>query len=143
MSDLEKVTQEYPEIEYVVKVKRPSLARRLGCFAMIGVWLVVMMIPFMLILLAVQGEIRLGHSGDVPDKHEHPLLQINLVMEIDFRGLNITHSSVNRDGDDLCIQTNVRYLLWEGEGDPATFCDCYTRQGDDWQFAQTTMQACD
>ena len=137
--------EEYPEIEYVVTVKKRSLVQRLGCFAVIVVWFMVMMIPFFFIVLAVNGEIRFGHSGDVPDKHEHPLLLISLVMEADYRGLSSTNSSVERPTyDDLCMETHVSYLLWEGEGEAATYCDCYTRdENDDWQFTETTTQNCE
>lgn len=132
------------EIEYVVVTKKRSPLRRIGCGLLLVVWFTVLMLPLFLFILAVNGEIRIGHSGDMPDKHEHPLLELSLVMEADFRGLRITNAAVaQRDGEDaLCVQTNVRYLLWQGEGDPATFCDCYARAGENWELTETLMGAC-
>lgn len=139
-------TSEVPEnIEYVVTVKKRTPLQRLGCGLMIVVWLLVMMLPMVMIVLAVEGEIIIAHTGDVPDKHEHPRLRVDLIMEIDYRGLQITNSTIARDGEtNICIQTNVRYLLWQGEGDPARFCDCYMRPGAeaDWSLESTVTESC-
>ncbi|GAB4510512.1 MAG: hypothetical protein OHK0046_07510 [Anaerolineae bacterium] len=138
----------YTEIEYVVTevpAKRPSLLRRVGCGCLLVIWFTVLLLPLFLFILAADGEIRFGHSGDVPDKHEHPLFEVKLVSEIDFRGLSITNSTIERPDDtNLCVQTNVRYLLWQGEGEAATFCDCYTRETTEstWQLTGTNMAAC-
>lgn len=135
----------YPEIEYVVRERKPKIWRRVGCGIAVVVWLLVMLLPLFFITLAAQGEVRIGHLSDVPNPHEHPLLQVSLISRIDYRGLNIRNSTIDRDGDNMCIQTNVRYLLWNGEADPATFCDCYARldSGSDWELVETIMDACD
>jgi len=136
----------YEQVEYVVKVRKRSLLRRIGCFGLILVWLVIMLIPFGIFILAIEGDITISHSGDVPDKHQHPRLQVQLITEIDFRGLGITTSSVNQiDGKNLCIETNVRYLLWQGEGEPATYCDCYSREltASTWSFTETILAQCE
>lgn len=142
-------TSDYQEIEYVVKEasrKKRTPLQRIGCVGLILLWLFVMMIPVFFFIMATEGDITIAHSNDVPDRHQHPRLQISLVSELDFRGFSITNSSLDRiDNVNLCIQTNVRYLLWQGEGDPASFCDCYTRPDADtaWQFEATTLGRCD
>lgn len=137
--------QTLERVEYVVKDKKRTPLQRLGCGLMIVLWLFVMMLPMIMIVLAVEGEITITHTGDVPDKHEHPRLRLDLIMEIDYHGVKITHATVERDGDlNVCVQTNVRYLLWQGQGDPAQFCDCYTRSGmeADWLLESTVSDAC-
>lgn len=140
--------QEYHQIEYVVQEqpKKRSLARRIGCGFLLVIWLFILLLPLGFFILAVDGEITLSHRGDVPEKHAHPRLQVRLITEIDYRGLQITNTSVNRADDlNLCIQTDVRYLLWQGEGEPATYCDCYLRsdQEEDWQFDTTNPGQCE
>jgi hypothetical protein len=142
----EVVDTERPEVDYVIVTRRRSLLRRIGCGAALLIWLVVMLLPLALFVLAIEGTIFIAHPGDVPSSHEHPLLRVNLIMEIDFRGVSLTHSSLEYSGGhDLCIQTDVRYVLWQGEGEPASFCDCYTREGEDapWEMVSRTMDVCD
>lgn len=135
------------QIEYVVVEKpRRKWYRNPGCVLGLIIWFFVMLLPLFFFILAVEGDITLQHGGDVPDKHEHPLLQIRLIMEIDYRGFGITNSTIQRDGEnDICVETNVRYILWQGQGDPATFCDCYTRTEPDeaWTLTGTTMTGCE
>jgi hypothetical protein len=42
------------------------------------------------------------------------------------------------------MQTDVRYFLWEGEGENATYCDCYQRANADapWGYRGSTPGAC-
>jgi hypothetical protein len=137
---------EQREVEYVIVTRRRSLFRRIGCGAVLVIWFVVMLLPIALFVLAMEGTIFIAHPGDIPNSHEHPLLRVNLITEIDFRGVSVAHSSLEYSGDhDLCIQTDVRYVLWQGEGEPASFCDCYVRDGEDasWEMASRTMDACD
>lgn len=138
----------YPEIDYVVKQVPPgrSPLRRLGCGVLLVVWFAVLLLPLAMFVLAIQGDITIWHGAGIPDREEHPRFQVRLVMEMDFRGLGLTTTSIERDGEDaLCIQSNVRFLLWEGEGDPATFCDCYTRSSSntEWSLEATTVGHCE
>jgi hypothetical protein len=139
-------TDDHPEIEFVVKVKRPGLRWRAGCVLVLLIWLAVMMLPLGLIVLAVEGNITIAHGGDIPNPHEHPRMRLNLIMEIDFRGISVTRSALIHNGEnDLCVQTAVNFVLWEGDGEPATFCDCYVRPEPDanWERVSTTTAACD
>ncbi|MFW5708772.1 MAG: hypothetical protein ACOCX5_00995 [Chloroflexota bacterium] len=137
---------EYPLIDYVVVEKRPrAWYKRPGCLVGIVIWFLVMLLPFALFVLAIEGDITLSYGGDVPDKHAHPLLQVRLVMEPDYRGLSITTASLHREGEaNLCIQNNIRFILWQGEGDPVTYCQCYARASvdDEWTSTDTSQGAC-
>ena len=109
-------------------------------------WFLVLLLPMVLFILAINGDITIARSGDIPDKNEHPLFQASLVMEIDFRGLRLTNTSLARENEvNLCIQTNVRFVLWEGEGEDAVFCDCYDRDSSEsvWELSSTAMTTCD
>lgn len=133
------------EIEYIVRKKRRTPLARLSWLLFILVWVLILFMPFALLTLASRGQITISHSGDVPDKHEHPLLQARLISEIDYRGLVITRSTIDRiDTGNLCIQTHVSYLLWQGEGEAASFCDCYNREegADAWSFVSSEIGSC-
>lgn len=143
--EVNAASEAHPRIEYVIRERkrRWSPLQRVGCVLGLLLWLLVMTVPFLLFVLAIQGQITIAHPGDVPDGHEHPLLQVKLIMEPDYRGLNITNSSVQRDGENLCVQTDVRFILWQGEGEPASFCDCYTQVNDEWSLETTTIGTCE
>jgi len=142
------MSNDYPEIEYVVvegPPRRRAWYKRPGCLVGVVIWFIVMLLPLFLFILAIEGELTINHPGDVPNKFAHPMLQVKLIMEIDYRGLSITTSSVNREGDDdLCIENQTRYLLWQGEGEPATYCQCYSRDeaDDDWQRTEQPGATC-
>lgn len=135
------------EIEYVVvEGKKRSPLRRVGCGIMLVFWFTVLLLPLVLFALAVNGDITISRSGDIPDSHEHPLFQASLVMEADFRGLRLTNTSLARDDDNnLCIQTNVRFLMWQGDGEASVFCDCYQRDNSnfEWELSSTTLATCE
>lgn len=133
----------YPQIEYVVVEKqRRKWYRSPGCLFGLALWFLVMLTPMFFIILAIEGEITIPRGDDVPDRHRHPRLQISLLMEADKRGLSFTNTSIAEEAaDTLCLQTNVRYLMWEGEGESVVYCECYTRDTpeSEW-FSDTTTQ---
>lgn len=136
------------QIEEIQPQPKRSLLSRLGCGFLLVIWFVVLMTPCALLYLASNGEIRIGHT-DIPDAHEHPRLSIELVTEVDSRGLRIVNSSVvdnMPDDNALCVQTNVRFLLWRtSENNQDTlYCDCYERDTADaeWIFNQTMPEMC-
>lgn len=118
-----------------------GIAWRAGCIA---IWLPLILLPFVLLILAANGEIVLSHGADMPEPEAHPWLRATLIMEIDTRGLNITRSSIaSRDEDGLtCVQTDVSFLLWQGEGEPARYCDCYERVDEAWSLVSTESVTC-
>ena len=136
---------DYDAIKYVVTVQRRNIWQRLGCVLGIIGWLAFISIPFFFIVLAVRGQITIPRGGDIPNRDTYPHLQVRLVMEMDFRGLNITSTMVDRqDSNAVCVQSNVRFILWEGEGESATYCECYARPqaGASWDLTSAVEGAC-
>ena len=134
-----------PEIEYIVVNKKRNPLRKIIRIVVIVIWFLILLLPLAFFVLASQGDITISRSG-IPDSHEHPLLQFSLISETDSRGLRITTTSISKPDDlNLCIQTNVRFALWEGQGESARFCDCYTRQDteSEWQFESYIDTACE
>ncbi|MBK9122882.1 MAG: hypothetical protein IPM16_07130 [Chloroflexi bacterium] len=128
-----------------IVVKPPMTVRgclwRAGCLI---IWFPLILLPIVLLALAVQGEIALWHRSDFPDSHEHPFLQAKLLMDIDTRGLNLTRSFIasGEGSDAVCVQTYVSYMLWQGEGEPSSYCDCYARSGERWALQSTAAGDC-
>ncbi|GAB1421819.1 hypothetical protein MASR2M15_20100 [Anaerolineales bacterium] len=121
----------------------PNPIKRAGCgFLLIG-WFLLLLLPCFLFSLAARGTLGIGHPG-LPEPENHPLVQVQLISEIDYRGLALTRSYLSSQTDsNLCIETAVSYLLWEGEGDNALYCECYflTDSGD-WQYNEFLDQPC-
>ncbi len=144
-------SEESPEIVYVGR--RAAYTKRAGCGCAVIAWSLIMLLPLALFILAVQGEIALWHGDRIPEPAAHPMLQVRLLSEIRSQGLVITSASLadqtEHEGQArACVQTHVRYLMWEGAGQDASYCDCYTRPADstsnsDWQFAGTTLDTCE
>lgn len=134
-----------PSVEYIFIKRKPNLFRRLGCTILLILWFTFLLLPLFLFILAVQREITISYVNDIPDSYQHPLFQIQLVMESDYRGLRIVNATLhNHTETTVCVQTNVRYVLWEGEGDPATFCRCYQRSDSktEWTLSSQQLEAC-
>jgi hypothetical protein len=126
MAEQQEVMVETPQ------PKRRSRARRVGCAFVLVIWFALVLSPCLCIILATQGEI-LVHLGDVPGNE----IRIWLVDEAHERGIGIaspTVSTTAQDANAVCVQTNVTFILWEGEGSPTHYCECYTReqQSGDW-----------
>jgi hypothetical protein len=124
-----------------------DILRRLGCGLMLLVWFAILLIPGMMFWLATGGQLRISHA-DVPDPHQHPLLQVDLIMTTENRGLQITQTSIHSNDElNLCIQGDVNYLLWESDNTAtsATYCQCYERSSSDadWTFTTQTVGACE
>ena len=137
-----------PQAAAITPQPRRSAARRLGCGLALLFWFTALLTPCALFYLASHGEIRLNHR-EIPQSHAHPLLLVSLVSEAEDRGLRI-ETSWNADSDSdvtmLCVQTSVRFLLWEysGGNQNVNYCDCYTRQDADaiWEYVKTYGGAC-
>ena len=129
-----------------VKTRR-SRTRRLGCGLVLLVWFALLLTPCALFYLGANGEIRLEH-GEIPQPHAHPLLLVSLVSESKDRGLRFEASWIASRPEDgrLCVQTAVRFLLWEysGGNQNVSFCDCYSRDSiaDSWELDATYSDAC-
>lgn len=134
-----------PSVEYIFVERKRNPLRRLGCMILLILWFMFLLLPLFLFIMAVQREITIAHAGDIPESYQHPLFQVQLVMEEDYRGLRIVNATLHNGTDtNICVQTNVRYVLWEGEGEPATFCRCYERDKleSEWALLSQNLEAC-
>ena len=130
--------QENPQEEVEVVVVRRSLGERLGRLGCVAVWFAAMMIPFALIILAARGEIIIP-TGDAPEQR----IRLWLIMEPYERGLGISRAAIVEVDDLSCVQTDVSFLLWEGQAeDGVSYCECYTRSGDDWALETVSEGSC-
>ncbi len=122
--------------------------RRVGCLLLLTLWFLLLLTPCGLFYLAANGEIRLDHA-DIPAPHSHPLLLVTLLSNADYRGLQITRSSIVSaiDGAAVCIETAVSYLLWSTSGGDQNvkYCDCYSRADAEaaWALTGTHSSACE
>ncbi|MCL4253889.1 MAG: hypothetical protein KJ043_08925 [Anaerolineae bacterium] len=134
-----------PSVEYIFVEPKRNPLRRLGCTVLLILWFIFLLLPLFLFIMAVQQEITIAHAGDIPESYQHPLFQVQLVMEEDYRGLRIVNATLHNGTDtNICVQTNVRYMLWEGEGESATFCRCYERDSaeSEWTLLEQNLEAC-
>jgi hypothetical protein len=117
--------------------------RRLGCVMLVVIWFTILLLPCFFIVLATQQQIVIS-QGSLPDQQ----LRIWLIMETTMRGLGISSTSVHPAKgallaeDALCLQTNVSYILWQGQGDATSYCDCYTRDAESWLLAASQVGDC-
>ena len=112
---------------------------RLGCGLAVLLWFLILLLPCGMIYLATGGSIVIPNSN-IPEPEQHPRFEIQLVMEIENRGLKLNSSSIASETEtQLCIANSVTYLLWES-ADSATnsqYCQCYERATSDAEWAYT------
>lgn len=101
-----------------------------GCLLSIGIGLLAAFIVFQGLKLVRQGELSLGGGELTPRR-------MWLVSGPDNAGLAYESSAVTRGsraGDSVCVRTKVRFFLWRSDDSarPASYCECFERQGDDW-----------
>ncbi|NWF68753.1 MAG: hypothetical protein HXY40_06695 [Chloroflexi bacterium] len=120
--------------------RRPvSPLRRLGCVLLLILWFAFILLPCALVMLAQQQEIVIS-QGDLPGEQ----IRIWLIMEIEQRGLGIASTARHAIDGAQCVQTDVRFALWQGEGEAVSYCECYTRGADEetWLFVSQAQGAC-
>jgi hypothetical protein len=137
------MTQPAPDVttRYVPARQPPrrSPLRRPGCIAMLIVWFgLLLAIPIFLFSMLTAGEISVT-TGDAPDQRA----RLWLISNIRERGFGYSNAWVaSRSETGLCVQTDVRYWLWQGSQEPSAFCECYDRVDGVWNFVSTTQGAC-
>ena len=114
-----------------------SPLRRPGCILGLILWFAALLTPCFLITLAVRGEISVT-TGSAPEQR----LRIWLIQEADQSGIGISNASVHEQGESLCVQTNVHFVLWRGEAQPTQYCECYIVTGNEYEMAEITQEAC-
>lgn len=124
-----------------VVMPRRSPIRRVGCAILLVIWFVVLLLPCMFGLLLTRGEIMIT-TGSAPNQ----TLRLWLISEADERGLGLSSASVysGANNNELCVQTDVRYLLWAGRAEPVGYCECYTRSAPDqpWEYTDAIDATC-
>lgn len=90
--------------------------RRLTYATILLVWLLIMSFPALAFFLATNEQVQIGDDG-----RSH--LRLFLVQEEEFNGVGIEWQRQVR-GQDNCWRNSVQYVLWEGENQPVTYCQC-------------------
>ncbi len=119
---------------------RRSPLRRVGCIIGLVIWFAILLLPCFLLILATQGEITIS-TGSARGQQT----RLWLISEADERGLALSTTSTRQDGENaLCVQTDVRFLLWTGSSDPLSYCECYDRGNaeDSWSFIESINGVC-
>ena len=124
----------------IIEKPRRSPLRRAGCIAALVIWFLILLLPCFLIVLATQQEISVS-TGGAPGQQ----LRLWLISEVDERGLALSTASVQQNETDaVCVETNVRYLLWAGSAEPVSYCECYQRgsESEAWALTSTGSAGC-
>jgi hypothetical protein len=118
----------------------PSIpwGKRLFQMFLLVIWCLVLLIPALFFYLAAYGEIAV-QQGELPNQ----TARVWLISEIDVRGFGLAYTSVQALGENQCVQTETRYLLWQGQGEAATDCECFRAdETGAWRSVSTQMSAC-
>lgn len=120
-------------------VRPKGLLRRISCGLGLVIWAILILSPCAFILIATQRDITI-RLGDLPGQ----ALRIWLIEEVGERGIGISTPLVIGDpaSGTACVQVSSRFILWMGQGEPATVCECYARQGETWEYLLGTAGVC-
>jgi hypothetical protein len=89
--------------------------RRLVYLLVLIVWIPVMAFPFVAFTLATKGELQLGGESH---------LRFFMVQETGANGVGIEWQR-ELFQPDSCRRTSIAYLMWEGEGEGVSYCQCF------------------
>ena len=90
--------------------------RYFGCIIFLLVWLFLISLPALAFIIATRGQIDLGNQ-------ESQYLRLFLLHENDAEGLGVEWTRPF-SSQPLCRQTNVHYLLWRGQPQNSSYCQC-------------------
>jgi len=90
--------------------------RRFFYLVIVIIWLAVAAFPFLAFGIASQGELRFGNQSERQ-------LRLFLVQEDAAQGIGVEWRRPYPN-QPACTRTSVSYLLWEGEGQNTTYCQC-------------------
>lgn len=94
--------------------------KRAGCLALLLLWLALMITPVAAFAIARNGQVQVGSS-----EGSHVRVFLVLADESDGIGFELARS---RSGGE-CQQVRVVFLLWKGESEPASYCQCLDGAG--------------
>ncbi len=105
---------------------------------LVVLWFLFLLTPCLFIVLMTQKEIVLTHS-DVPNDD----FRIWLIQEANQRGVAFSNSRrVSAANNAICTLTDVRFIMWQGKGDPNHYCSCYIQQENNWVSVAEGAEAC-
>ena len=93
---------------------------RRSCLVAVSLWLCFAIGPCFAIALAMRGELSWKRGNFVEDR-------VWIVNEAEASGLAYSSArviSAPTDGQ-VCARTRVYFLLWKGQGENTTYCECY------------------
>jgi hypothetical protein len=82
-------------------------------------WLLIMCLPITMVALARNGSMQVG-------KEDRTHLRLFMVQEDRDNGVGMAFT---RATGDSCQRTSLVYLMWEGEGENSSYCQCYDSTG--------------
>jgi hypothetical protein len=136
MSEIRQPSSDETQVAAVIKPR--SRLRRLGCGIGLVIWVLLLLFPCLAIVLISQREITV-QLGNVPGQS----FRVWLIQDATERGLGISRPSVHTDANaNVCLQTDTSFLLWMGKGAPASYCECYTHDGDNWKSVGSAQGSC-
>jgi hypothetical protein len=101
---------------------------RRSCLVGLGIWLLVITIPFAIVLFAIRGEVS-WHRGPIVEDRLW-LISLNgapgeeSAGGLAYSATRLVASPAAADGR-VCAQTHVYFWLWRGHSEPADYCECY------------------
>ena len=94
-------------------------SKRLFYFVILVVWLFVMCLPITMISLARNGSMQIGNETRTN-------IRLFMVQEDRDNGVGMAFTRATREN---CLRTSLVYLMWEGEGENSSYCQCLDDQG--------------
>lgn len=96
--------------------------RRFLILLFILFWLALILAPTLAFVLARNGQVQLG-----PNEARH--WRLFMLQQADVEGLGLERGRpVSPPGDApesvQCLQTTIDYWMWNGEGEPTSYCQC-------------------
>lgn len=113
------------------KVGGVRISSSTGCLITVLLGLLGAIILVQLFQFIIQGEKIFG-EGDLEQT------RVWIVRQMDAGGLGFSRSrviSTETVGDQVCVQTDIDFLLWNSDGSEpsASYCECLQRNGSEWQ----------
>ena len=128
-----------PRIRFAFPSRRSRLGRW-GCRLAVVVWFLILLTPCFCLAFASQGELSV-RLGDIPGQS----LRVWLLSESRQRGFGISRPSVVASSvvGQVCLQTDVSFILWTGSEDATTYCECFAQSANStWDVVSNNQGSC-
>ena len=131
--------QNPPKIRFALPSRQTRIGRW-GCRFAVVLWFMILLTPCFCLALASQGEISV-RLGDIPGQS----FRIWLLNESRQRGIGSSRPSIvaNSEAGQVCLQTDVSFVLWAGSEDATTYCECFAQSSNAaWEMVNTAQGSC-